>query len=163
LGEGRQAIVVIDEILRVVDAGQPLPIDAEVLGALGADREDEGVEAESRELGYGEPAPGGDGDVAEVGDARIGEDLLELAPQAALHLVLVQEDPVLGQTARLDVAVEEEDAAAEPRERASGEQPSGASSDDGDDVRVLARLLGCHGTSRHDSTPVSGPPSTRAS
>ncbi len=48
--------------------------------------------------------------MAQVGDARIAQDLLELAAQTALHLVLVEEDPVLGEAARLDVAVEQYDA-----------------------------------------------------
>jgi hypothetical protein len=72
--------------------------------------------------------------MAQVRDARVGEDLLELAPEPALHLVLVEEDPVLGEPAGLDVAVEEQDSAARGRQRPRREKTRGACPHDSDHV-----------------------------
>ena len=85
-----------------------------------------------------------DGDVAQIGHTGVGEDLLELSPQPALHLVLVEEDPVLGEAAGLDVAVQEQHAAAAGGERAGGEQARGAGADHRDHVNHFVS----HGTSR---------------
>jgi hypothetical protein len=141
LAERREAVVVIHEILGVVRAGQPLALDAEVLGALGADGEHERVEAHPGQGLDGEIAALRDGHVPQVGDARIAEDLLELPAQAALHLVLVEEDPVLGEAARLDVAVDQDHAGALRGERAGGEETGGARADHRDQVDLFVRHL----------------------
>ena len=162
LAEGRQAVVVVDEILGVVDAREPLALDAQVLGALRADREHERVEAELAQLADGEGPAVRHRHVPEIGDPRIGENFLELPPQPRLHLVLVEEDAVLGEPARLDVTIEQEDAATLGRERPGGEEPRRAGADHGDDVshRVPSRCVR-HATShpiglrcaiRHHST-----------
>ncbi len=134
LAEGRQAVVVIDEVLGVVDARQPLALDAQVLGALRADRVDERVEAEARQAGDREIALVRDRHVSKVGYERVGEDLVELAAQPALHLVLVEEDAVLGQPARLDVPVEQDHAGAGRGEGAGGEETGGPRADHRDEM-----------------------------
>jgi hypothetical protein len=110
----------VDEVLGVIDTGEPLALDAEILGALGTVGEDQRVEAHPLKLGDGERPVGPDGHVAKVRETGIAQDLVELTSEPALHLVLVEEDPVLGEPTWLDVAVEEEDAAA-----GSGESPGG--------------------------------------
>ena len=139
LAEGGQAVVVIDEVLRVVDAGQALALDAEVLGALRADGEDEGVEAHAGQVLHAQVGVPRHRDVTEIGHAGIAQDLLELAAQAALHLVLVQEDPVLGEPARLDVPVEQDHPTALGRERAGGEEARRPGPDHGHHVHWLVR------------------------
>jgi hypothetical protein len=48
--------------------------------------------------------------VAEVENLRIGKYALELLAQPGLHLFLIDEDAVLGQTAGLDITVEQDHA-----------------------------------------------------
>src|SRR5882724_1322361 len=73
LREWRKTVVVIDEVLGVVHAREPLPFDAEVLGALGPDGEDHGVEARRPEGGYAQGRSLAHRNVAEIRDARVGE------------------------------------------------------------------------------------------
>jgi hypothetical protein len=131
------SVVVVDEILGVIHAGQALPLDAEVFRALRADGEDERVEARAAEIVEGEVARLAHRHVSEIGHARVREDLLELAAEAALHLVLVEEDAVLGEPARLDVAVQEQHAASGGGERAGGEEAGWACTDHRHDVNRL--------------------------
>src|SRR4029450_7278820 len=72
--------------------------------------------------------------VPEIRDPRTGEDPLDLTPQPRLHLVLVEKDAVLGEPTRLDVAIEQEDAATLGAESPRGEQPRRAGADHGGDV-----------------------------
>jgi len=103
-------------------------------GALGSDGEDHGVEARRAEGGNAQGPALAHRHVAEIGDARVGEDLAELPPEAALHLVLVEEDPVLGEPARLDVTIEEENSASRRGERAGREESRRARAHDGNRV-----------------------------
>src|SRR5262249_62053394 len=50
LGEGGEAVVVIDEVLGVIDAGQPLALHPEILRPLGAMGEHKGVEAKALQV-----------------------------------------------------------------------------------------------------------------
>ena len=59
---------------------------------------------------------------------------MELPTQAALHLVLVEEDAVLGQPARLDVPVQEDHAGARGGEGAGGEETGGPRADHRDEM-----------------------------
>jgi hypothetical protein len=137
LAEGRQPVVVVDEILGVVDAREALAVDSEILRALRADRVDERIESHGRQLAYREVALVGDRDMPEIGYERIAENLLELSSQAALHLVLVEEDAVLGEAARLDVPVEKHHAGAAGGERAGGEEPGGPRADHRDEMHRI--------------------------
>jgi hypothetical protein len=139
LAEGRQAVVVIDEVLGVIDARQMLALDAQVLGALCADGEDERVEAEGLQIRNREIASLGHRDVSEIGYERVGEDLLELPAKPALHLVLVQEDAVLGEPAGLDVPVEQDHPAALRGQRASGEEAGRTGPDHCDEMKRVVR------------------------
>ncbi len=137
LAEWRQAIVVVDEVFGVVHAGQPLTLDAEVLRSLRPDGEDQGVEADRGQVGHRQVPGLRDRDVAQVGHAGIGEDLLELPAKPALHLVFVEEDAVLGEPARLDVPVQQHHAAAGRGEGTGGEETSGAGADHRDGMERL--------------------------
>jgi hypothetical protein len=82
----------IDEVLGVIDAGEPLALDAEIFRALGSVGEHECVEAQLQELldGEGPSRPTG---TWPSSDAGIAEDLVELAPQAAFILYLSRKMP----------------------------------------------------------------------
>src|SRR5262249_57266676 len=151
LGKGGEAIVVIDEVLGVIDAGQPLTLHPEIFRALGAMGEHEGIEAKALQVRDGERSVAAYVHVPDVGDARIAQDLLELASQPALHLVLVEEDAVLGEPARLDVAVEEEDAAARGGEGPGRKEPGGA----GPDYRHDAQGVVSHRGGKITNEPAS--------
>ena len=139
LAEGGQVVVVIDEVLGVVDAGQPLALDPQILGALRADGEDQRVESEGLQVRDRHVSMLRHSHVSEVGYAGITEDLLELAAEAALHLVLVQEDAVFGEAAGLDVPVEQDDAAALGGQRAGREESRRAGSNHCDEMKRVVR------------------------
>ncbi len=134
----------IHEVLGVIDAREAFAFDAEVFRALSPVREHQRIEAQPQELLDGEGAVGTDGHVAQVGDARVAQDFVELAPQATFHLVLVEEDAVLGEASGLDVAIEQEDPTTSIGEGAGGEESRRTCPDDGDYVALIV----CHGSAR---------------
>ncbi len=108
LAERWQRIVVIDDILGMINAETLFALDTQFLGTLGAGRHDDGAEAHAFQLVESHRLILSDCNVTQIKNLRVGKDSLELFPQSCLHLFLVDKDTVLGQPARLDIAVEQD-------------------------------------------------------
>ena len=128
----------------MVHAGEPLALHAEIFRTLGPVGEHQRVEAHPQELLEGEGTVGADRHMAEIGDAGIAQDLVELTSEAALHLVLVEKDAVLREASGLDVAIEQQDPGAGIGEGAGGEESRRTRPDHCDDVYLILR----HGSAR---------------
>ena len=108
--EFRQAVVVEDQILGVIDPACRVAGNAECLGPLRAGGDDDCRRLENLshfvECQIGIPS---NFDVADIPDLRIDKDLPELLANPFLQLVLVEIDAVFNQSAGLDVAIENYD------------------------------------------------------
>lgn len=122
----------VDEVLGGVNAFGVFAGEAEAVRALRSAGVEDGRGVHGVKIGEGEVASVADFYVAEVGDVGQRQGLGELLAKAELHFVFERIDAVFGETAGLDVAVEEHGAMAGERDFASGKDAGRAGSNDKD-------------------------------
>jgi hypothetical protein len=141
-GKGGELVVMIDDIFGVEDTADIIfSRKAELTGSLRThsdqiSRTSEFFEIIERQRAFLIV----DLDPAEVMDRGVFEDLGELLAQAIFHLVLIKVDPVLRESAGLDIAIEEENLNASLGELVGGVESCGACSNDGYD-RAMGRRV----------------------
>ncbi len=107
LAERRQKIIVEDNILGMVNAGQVLPGQAQPLGALGAGGDKNGLETGFEQVFQDDIPAATDGHVSKVINRGQVQDLLELGAQTLFHFELIRVNAILSQAAGFDITVEQ--------------------------------------------------------
>ena len=108
LGEGRQRIEVIDDVLGMIDADGLFALDAQLLRPLRSGGHDHGAKTHVLEILERQRLILPHHHMTQIKYFRVGENSFELFAQTGLHLFLVDKDAVLGQTARFDVAIDQD-------------------------------------------------------
>jgi len=99
----------IDHILGVIDADGIFAFDPQFLGTLRPGCYDHGAESHSFERIQRQRLICPDGNVPKIKHLWIGENFFELLSETGFHLFFIDKDAVFGQTARLDVPIEQDD------------------------------------------------------
>src|SRR4030065_2883419 len=120
IAESREPIEMVDHILGVEHALGGIPFHADRFGALSPDGKDDGARAKGTNVLYCEVFPLADRDIAEVMDIGLLEQLPVLLLKSAAQFELGRKDAILGQSAELNVPIENDHLMAGLCQRAGG-------------------------------------------